>query len=109
VEFLADRAIRKPSPHTAKAYRQDFTATATLLAGDIVAMADLPPQSITKDEIRRAFATYARGHEPASVRRCWSTCSFLYTSELIPANPMPVIGRPKVAKTLPKRSAPRPS
>jgi site-specific recombinase XerC len=25
-----------------------------------------------------------------------------YTSELIPANPMPLIGRPKVAKTLPK-------
>jgi hypothetical protein len=31
--FLADRAIRKPSPHTAKAYRQDFTAIATLLGG----------------------------------------------------------------------------
>jgi site-specific recombinase XerC len=90
--FLADRAIRKPSPHTAKAYRQDFTAIATL-AGDSVAMADLPLQSVTKDEIRRAFATYADTHEPASVRRCWSTwntqCSFLYTSELIPANPMP--------------------
>jgi site-specific recombinase XerD len=104
--FLADRAIRKPSPHTAKAYRQDFTAIATLLGGDSVAMADLPLQSITKDEMRRAFATYADAHEPASVRRCWSTwntlCSFLYTSELILANPMPLIGRPKVAKTLPK-------
>jgi hypothetical protein len=32
-------------------------------------MADLPLQSITKDEIRRAFATYADAHEPASVRR----------------------------------------
>ena len=27
---------------------------------------------------------------------------FLYTSELIVANPMPLVGRPKVAKTLPK-------
>ena len=26
----------------------------------------------------------------------------LYTSELIPANPMPLVGRPKLAKTLPK-------
>jgi hypothetical protein len=26
--FLADRAVRKPSPHTAKAYRQDFAAIA---------------------------------------------------------------------------------
>jgi site-specific recombinase XerD len=105
--FLADRAIRKPSPHTAKAYRQDFTAIATLLGGgDSVAMADLPLQSVTKEEVRKAFAIYADIHEPASVRRCWSTwntlCSFLYTCELIPANPMPMIGRPKVAKTLPK-------
>ena len=29
-DFLADRAIRKPSPHTAKAYRQDFEAVAQL-------------------------------------------------------------------------------
>lgn len=29
-------------------------------------------------------------------------CDFLYTGELIAANPMPLIGRPKVAKTLPK-------
>lgn len=104
--FLADRAIRKPSPHTAKAYQQDFTAIATLLAGDAEAIADLPLQFVTKEKVRGAFAAYANTHEPASVRRCWSTwntlCSFLYTSELIPANPMPLIGRPKVAKTLPK-------
>ena len=29
-------------------------------------------------------------------------CTFLYTSELIVANPMPLVGRPKLAKTLPK-------
>jgi site-specific recombinase XerD len=29
-------------------------------------------------------------------------CTFLYTSELIAANPMPLVGRPKLAKTLPK-------
>src|SRR6202158_524222 len=104
--FLTARAPRKPSPHTAKPYRQDFIAIATLLASDPVAVADPPLQSITKDAVRQAFALYADGHEPASIRRCWSTwntlCSFLYTSELIPANPMPLIGRPKVAKTLPK-------
>jgi site-specific recombinase XerD len=29
-------------------------------------------------------------------------CTYLFTPELIAANPMPQIGRPKVAKTLPK-------
>jgi site-specific recombinase XerD len=29
-------------------------------------------------------------------------CAFLYTSEWIPSNPMPLIGRPKVPKSLPK-------
>ena len=31
--FLADRGTRKPSAHTIKAYRQDFDAIATLIAG----------------------------------------------------------------------------
>jgi len=35
-------------------------------------------------------------------------CDFLYTNELIPANPMPFVGRPKAAKTLP-RSLPQPA
>jgi site-specific recombinase XerC len=104
--FLADRAIRKPSPHTAKAYRQDFAAIATLLAGEPARVADLAPSTVTRDAVRNAFAAYAEAHEPASIRRCWSTwntlCSFLYTNGVIAANPMPLIGRPKAAKTLPK-------
>ena len=56
--------------------------------------------------MRAAFAATAPSHEPASIRRCWSTwnvlCDFLYTAELIAANPMPLVGRPKPAKTLPK-------
>ena len=35
-------------------------------------------------------------------------CDFLYTAEIIPANPMPFVGRPKAAKTLP-RSLPQPA
>lgn len=104
--FLADRAVRKPSPHTAKAYRQDFTAIAELLAGDRARIAALAPTSISKEEMRAAFAAYADTHGPASIRRCWSTwntlCAFLYTSELLSSNPMPLIGRPKIAKSLPK-------
>lgn len=104
--FLADRAIRKLSPHTAKAYRQDFEAIATLVAGSAHGIADISTTELTKDHLRAAFATYADTHSAASIRRCWSTwntlCTFLFTSELLDANPMPLIGRPKVPKTLPK-------
>jgi integrase/recombinase XerC len=105
--FLADRGTRKPSAHTLKAYRQDFDAIATLIAGgqthDISRMA---LGDITTDAMRTAFAQYAKTHEAATIQRCWSTwnvlCTFLYTCELIPANPMPLVGWPKLAKTLPK-------
>jgi len=109
-QFLNDRATRKPSVHTMKAYRQDFTAVADLLTSGCPA--DVALIDITKDTMRAAFAGYASMHEPASIRRCWSTwnvlCDFLYTAELIPANPMPFVGRPKAAKTLP-RSLPQPA
>ena len=86
-----------------KAYRQDFIAIATLVTGD---PARLGVADITQDSMRTAFAAYARDHEAASIRRCWSTwnvlCTFLFTAELIPANPMPMIGRPKQPKALPK-------
>lgn len=104
--FLGDRAIRKPSPHTVKAYRQDFTAIATLLAGAPERVVHLTPDVITRDAMRAAFAAYADTHEAASILRCssnWNTlCDFLFRGELIVLNPMSLIGRPKVAKTLPK-------
>ena len=60
--------------------------------------------------MRQAFAAYAQTHEAASIRRCWSTwntvCSYLYTSDLLPANPMELVGQPKPAKTLPKSLPP---
>ena len=87
-----------------KAYRQDFIAIATLVTGGDPAR--LAVTDITKDTMRTAFAAYARDHEAASIRRCWSTwnvlCTFLYTGELLAANPMQFVGRPKLAKPLPK-------
>jgi site-specific recombinase XerD len=104
--FLADRAVRKPSRHTVKAYRQDFGAIAELLAGDQVQVAQLTPAGITKDAIRAAFAIYAESREPATIRRCWSTwntlCAFLQNSDLLATNPMALVGRPKMPKPLPK-------
>ena len=56
--------------------------------------------------MRSAFAAYPRDHEAASIRRCWPTwnvlCTFLYTSEQLAANPMQLVGRPKLARPLPK-------
>jgi site-specific recombinase XerD len=104
--FMADRAVRKPSPHTAKAYRQDFAAIAKLLASDRGQVADLTPADITQDAMRAAFAAYAETREPATIRRCWSTwntlCAFLQTSEHMKSNPMPAVGRPKLPRSLPK-------
>jgi site-specific recombinase XerC len=103
--FLADRGTRKPSAHTLKAYRQDFDAIAALIAGG-ENLSGMAVGAIMVETMRTAFARYAQSHEAASIQRCWSTwnvvCTYLYTAELIAANPMPMVGRPKLAKTLPK-------
>ena len=103
-QFLNDRQTRKPSAHTMKAYRQDFIAIATLVTFGNPAR--LTVADIMKDSMRQAFAAYARDHEAASIRRCWSTwnvlCTFLYTGEQLAANPMQLVDRPKLAKPLPK-------
>ncbi|BBY60961.1 integrase [Mycolicibacterium sarraceniae] len=103
-QFLDHRQTSKPSAHTMKAYRQDFTAIANLMSDGEPAR--LAPADITRDSMRAAFATFAAEHEAASIRRCWSTwnvlCTFLYTNELMAANPMQLVGRPKLKKPLPK-------
>lgn len=87
-----------------KAYRQDFVAIADLVTDSDPASMNIA--DITKDSMRAAFAAYAQDHEAASIRRCWSTwnvlCTFLYTGEQLAANPMQLVGRPKLAKALPK-------
>lgn len=104
IDFLNDRQTRKPSAHTMKAYRQDFVAIAALITDG--APVRLALTDITKDSMRAAFAAYARDHEAASIRRCWSTwnvlCTFLFTGELLTANPMALVGRPRLARSLPK-------
>jgi len=70
--FLADRGTRKPSAHTLKAYRQDFDAIATLIAGG-EDLSGIPLGAIMVEMMRTAFARYAETHEAASIQRCWST------------------------------------
>ncbi|MBN3508343.1 tyrosine-type recombinase/integrase [Mycolicibacterium septicum] len=87
-----------------KAYRQDFVAIAVLISRGTPAA--LGVSDITKDAMRAAFAAFARDHEAASIRRCWSTwnvlCTFLFTSERLASNPMALVGRPKLGRSLPK-------
>ncbi|WP_305091456.1 tyrosine-type recombinase/integrase [Prescottella sp. R16] len=106
-EFLLHRSTAKPSPHTIKAYRQDFAGIGRLLAEQTgVPVSELPVQVITKGAMQQAFAAFAATHEPASIRRCWSTwnalCDFLFTLDAIVANPMSAVLRPKAPKRIPK-------
>lgn len=85
---------------------QDFDAIA---ASSSTAMRNLSAMSvgnITTEAMCAVFAPYAETHDAASIQRCWSTrnvlCTSLYTSELMAVNPIPLVGRPKTAKVLPK-------
>ena len=68
------------------------------------------PMHLWQLDIVGGVPQYAETHKAASIQRCWSTwnvlCTFLYPSELIPANPMPLVGRLKIAKTLSKALPP---
>jgi site-specific recombinase XerC len=103
--FRADRGTRKPSPHTMRAYDSDFSIIAAIIVGDGHVWA-MQTDQITVKVMRNAFAEFAKTHEAASIRRAWSTwnvlCNYLCSSELIATNPMSFVGRPKVAKALPK-------
>ncbi|MFI6431004.1 tyrosine-type recombinase/integrase [Rhodococcus oryzae] len=106
-EFLVHRSTAKPSPNTLKAYRQDYTLIADALSRTRgVTATDLTLDALDKTTVRAAFADYARTHQAASIRRCWSTwnmlCDFLFSVDAIVANPMSAVLRPKAPKTLPK-------
>ena len=99
-EFLGARAVRKPSEHTLMAYRRDLTAILKII-GDDVTLGDLSPKAL-----RSAFAIFAAGRAPASVYRCWSTWNsffgFLVVDGVVAGNPMPAVGKPRMAVPSPK-------
>ena len=107
--FLADRGTRKLSAHTLAAYCRDFDGIAEIIVGG-TDLAALRLDDINRDALRTAFAMFASTHAAASVRRCWSTwntlCKHLYSEELIAANPMSMVGRPKTDETLSKALPP---
>ncbi|MDG4766136.1 tyrosine-type recombinase/integrase [Solwaraspora sp. WMMD406] len=109
-EFLADRASRKPSPHTLQAYRRDLTSVLRLIADTWspapLAWADLPLDALDARTLRGAFARFAAPRAPASVHRAWSTWNsfftFLVAEGVVAGNPMPAVGRPRAPLPLPK-------
>ncbi|ELB87118.1 tyrosine-type recombinase/integrase [Rhodococcus opacus] len=106
-QFLAYRSPGKPSPHTARAFRQDFDAIASALAAARGGKVDdLGAAEIDQERMCTAFGTYAETHAPASIRRCWfswnALCDYLFAQGRILENPMPRVSRPKVETTAPK-------
>ncbi|GAB7045178.1 tyrosine-type recombinase/integrase [Catenuloplanes indicus] len=113
-EFLAARAIRKPSAHTLAAYRRDLTSIARLLAdGDLtpggaapLPLATLPISAVTARSLRAAFAHFAAPRAAASVYRAWSTWNsffaFLVADGRVPGNPMSAVDKPRVPTPTPK-------
>ncbi|WP_306213890.1 tyrosine-type recombinase/integrase [Actinoplanes sp. RD1] len=101
-EFLAARAVRKPSEHTLMAYRRDLQAVLSQLDPDgVVTLDDLSPRAL-----RAAFAGFAAGRAPSSVSRAWSSWNsffgFLVTEGIVAGNPMPAVGKPRFVQPSPK-------
>ena len=106
--FLADRGTQKRSAHTLAAYCRDFDAIAEIIVGNRSnGAAPVRHQPRRPADSVRAVRP---SHAAASVRRCWSTwntlCTDLYDDELIPANPMGSVGRPRSDETLSKALPP---
>src|SRR4051812_29235516 len=103
-EFLAARAVRKPSPHTLQAYRRDLTSILALATDGPVDV--LPLSALSPRLLRAAFARFAAGRAPASVYRAWSSWNsffgFLVVDQVVAGNPMSAVDKPRVAAPSPK-------
>jgi integrase/recombinase XerC len=104
-DFLAARAVRKPSVHTLAAYRRDLTSIVALVApGD--GAASLPLAALSPRALRGAFARFAAERAPASVYRAWSSWNsfftFLVTEGVVAGNPMSAVDKPRMAPHSPK-------
>ncbi|ARE38118.1 recombinase (plasmid) [Rhodococcus sp. BH4] len=106
-EFLVYRSTAKLSSHTVKAFRQDFAGIAERLAAlSGTSIDELGCDVIDKAQMRTVFADFAGTHSAASSdavgRRRNTLCDYLFTSDIIEANPMAAVLRPKAEKTVPR-------
>ncbi|GLY95130.1 integrase [Actinoplanes sp. NBRC 103695] len=104
-EFLAARAVRKPSVHTLAAYRRDLLLILDLVA-ETRARTDLSVGDLSPRLLRSAFARFAATRAPASIYRAWSSWNafftFLVTEGVVAGNPMSAVDKPRVAQPSPK-------
>jgi len=100
------RRSAKPSPHSERAARSDFTAIHALLRPAAGAGDDLTLAEVNARRLRAAFARFATTHAAASITRCWSTWNrfygFLLAEGVVAANPMLAVPHPTVARPAPK-------
>jgi site-specific recombinase XerD len=104
-DFEVARRSAKPSPHSERAARSDFTAIHSRLQ-ESVGQDDVELADVTPQRLRLAFARYAENHAAASIARVWSTWNqfygFLVAEEIVPGNPMGAVAHPKVGRRTPK-------
>lgn len=116
--WLAWKNTAKPSPSTLRARRADLVVLGMILGGNDTsndgngdpmqrALGNLAPQDLSPARVADAFATYARDHAPASIRRCRSTwsgfCGWLMVHErAIETDPIQFVEPPKAQRWRPK-------
>ena len=104
-EFRVARQPAKPSPHTERAARADFTAIHAhlqeTLGSEVVLLDEVTPRAL-----RLGFAAFAADHSAASIARAWSTWNqffaFLVAEDHLAGNPMGAVARPKSPQRTPK-------
>jgi site-specific recombinase XerD len=104
-DFEVARRSAKPSPHSERAARSDFTAIHGWLA-ESIGKDDTAPAEVTPRELRLAFARFAETHAASSIARAWSTWNqfyaFLVADDVVAGNPMGAVAHPKVGRRTPK-------
>ena len=105
--YLTAYRATKPSAHTIRAYRNDLTGVAELLAVHLDCdTSALMTEDLTGRNLRSAFAMFADNHAKASTSRAWSTwnrlCDHLVIDDVIAGNPMAAVGKPKVPRAAPQ-------
>jgi len=116
-DWLDWKNTSKPSPSTLRARTADLTVIGAILSQKLgieptdtsvaETLGGLTPDSLTEENVTRAFAEYAKSHSAASIRRCRSTwtgfCRWMVVHrKLLPTNPLEFVEPPAAKRWRPK-------